>query len=92
MSANSKQQVAAQQFWQYLRQEMNVALAARGVAVYSTFTYLARTLQHLHPEACTWCRVFAIGSGGGTGVTLTIRQERLVVLPGTLHNGELEAV
>ena len=45
-------QTAAALVWQYLSQGQDVAFACEGdVSFYSTFTYLAQTLQQLHPEA-----------------------------------------
>jgi precorrin-2/cobalt-factor-2 C20-methyltransferase len=89
-------QVAAQQVWQYLRQGQDVAFACEGdVSFYSTFSYLAQTLQHLHPEAIVQlvpgvCSPMA--AAACLGLPLTIRQERLVVLPALYAVGELEAV
>lgn len=89
-------QVAAEQVWQYLRQGQDVAFACEGdVSFYSTFTYLAQTLQQLHPEAVVQlvpgvCSPMA--AAAALGLPLTIRQERLVVLPALYTVGELEAV
>ena len=89
-------QAAAQQVWQYLRQGQDVAFTCEGdVSFYSTFTYLAQTLQQLHPEALIKlvpgvCSPMA--AAAALGLPLTIRQERLVVLPALYSVGELEAV
>jgi precorrin-2/cobalt-factor-2 C20-methyltransferase len=89
-------QEAAEQVWQYLQQGQDVAFACEGdVSFYSTFTYLAQTLQQFHPEAVIKtvpgvCSPMAAASV--LGIPLTIRQERLVVLPALYHAGELEAV
>jgi precorrin-2/cobalt-factor-2 C20-methyltransferase len=89
-------QVAAEQVWQYLRCGQDVAFACEGdVSFYSTFTYLAQTLQHLHPKAPVQlvpgvCSPMA--AAAALGLPLTIRQERLVVLPALYTVGELEAV
>jgi precorrin-2/cobalt-factor-2 C20-methyltransferase len=89
-------QAAAQQVWQYLRQGQDVAFTCEGdVSFYSTFTYLAQTLQQLHPEALIKlvpgvCSPMA--AAAALGLPLTIRQERLVVLPALYTLGELEAV
>lgn len=89
-------QVAAEQVWQYLQQGQDVAFACEGdVSFYSTFTYLAQTLQQLHPEAVVQlvpgvCSPMAAASV--LGLPLTIRQERLVVLPALYTVGELKAV
>jgi len=50
-SANSSLAVAAQ-VWQYLRQGQDVALLVKGCEFYSTFTYLAQNIEHLHPSPC----------------------------------------
>ena len=89
-------QVAAEQVWQYLRQGQDVAFACEGdVSFYSTFTYLVQTLQQLHPEAPVQL-VPGVSSpmaaAAALGLPLTIRQERLVVLPALYTAGELEAV
>jgi precorrin-2/cobalt-factor-2 C20-methyltransferase len=89
-------QVAAQQVWQYLNRGQDVAFTCEGdVSFYSTFTYLAQTLQQLHPEALI-ISVPGVCSPMATaavlGLPLTIRQERLVVLPALYSVGELEAV
>lgn len=43
-------QVAAQEVWQSLKLGQDVAFVSEGdVSFYSTFTYLAQTLQQLHP-------------------------------------------
>lgn len=89
-------QAAAQQVWQYLKLGQNVAFSCEGdVSFYSTFTYLAQTLQHLHPEALISivpgvCSPMA--ATAALGIPLTIRQERLVVLPALYSVGELETV
>lgn len=88
-------QVAATQVWEYLQQDRDVAFACEGdVSFYSTFNYLAQTLQQLHPEAVIKlvpgvCSPMAVASV--LGLPLTVRQERLVVLPALYQVGELEA-
>lgn len=89
-------QVAAGQVWQYLQQGQDVAFVCEGdVSFYSTFTYLSQTLQQLHPEAVVKlvpgvCSPMAAASV--LGLPLTIRQERLVILPALYQVEELEAV
>ena len=89
-------QSAAEQVWKYLQIGQDVAFACEGdISFYSTFTYLAQTLQQMHPEAVIKlvpgvCSPMAAASL--LGLPLTIRQERLVVLPALYHVGELEAV
>lgn len=89
-------QQAAQQVWEYLQQGLDVAFACEGdVSFYSTFTYLAQTLQALYPEVkvqlvpgvCSPMAASAV-----LGLPLTIRQEKLVVLPAIYTLTELEAV
>lgn len=87
---------AAEQVWQYLQQGLDVAFACEGdISFYSTFTYLAQTLQQIHPEAVIKlvpgvCSPMAAASV--LGLPLTIRHQRLVVLPALYHIGELEDV
>lgn len=93
---NQAWQVAAEQVWQHLGQGQDVAFACEGdVSFYSTFTYLAQMLQQLYPEVVIKlvpgvCSPMAVASV--LGLPLTIRQERLVVLPALYQVGELEAV
>jgi precorrin-2/cobalt-factor-2 C20-methyltransferase len=93
---SSAWQVAAEQVWQYLEQGQDVAFACEGDAsFYSTFTYLAQTLQLLHPEVkvhvipgiCSPMAAAAV-----LGLPLTMRGQRLAVLPAIYTVGELEAV
>lgn len=87
---------AAQKVWKYLRQGDNVAFACEGdVSFYSTFTYLAQTLQALHPEAIVQavpgvCSPMA--AAAALGVPLTVRSQRLAILPALYRVEELEAV
>lgn len=87
---------AAEQVWQYIEQGKDVAFVCEGdVSFYSTFTYLAQTLQHLHPEAKVQtvpgvCSPMA--AAAALGIPLTMRGQRLVVLPALYTVGELEAV
>jgi precorrin-2/cobalt-factor-2 C20-methyltransferase len=86
--------VAAEEVWHYLQQGQDVAFACEGdVSFYSTFTYLAQTLQELHPE----CVVQAVpgvcspmAAVAALGVPLTVRSQRLVVLPALYAVAELE--
>ena len=87
---------AAEQVWQYLEKGQDVAFACEGdVSFYSTFTYLAQTLQELHPEVVVQtvpgvCSPMAAASV--LGLPLTIRDRKLVVLPALYRVEELEAV
>jgi precorrin-2/cobalt-factor-2 C20-methyltransferase len=87
-------QLAAQQVWAYLQQGQDVAFACEGdVSFYSTFNYLAQTLQEQHPEAAIVpipgvCSPLA--AAANLGIPLTIRHQRLVVLPAIYNRAELE--
>lgn len=89
-------QAAAQEVWQSLKSGQDVAFVSEGdVSFYSTFTYLAQTLQQLHPEVVVQtvpgiCSPLA--AAAVLGIPLTIRAQRLVVLPAIYTVGELEAV
>ena len=87
---------AAEQVWHYLQTGQDVVFVSEGdISFYSTFTYLAQTLQHIHPEA----RVEAIpgvcsplAAAAALGEPLTIRQQKLAVIPAIYNVAELEAV
>ncbi len=87
---------AAVQVWQYLQQGVDVAFVCEGdVSFYSTFSYLAQTLQQIHPEALVQsipgvCSPMAASSA--LGLPLTVGAEKLVVLPAIYQLKELEAV
>ncbi|HEY9605318.1 MAG TPA: precorrin-2 C(20)-methyltransferase [Allocoleopsis sp.] len=89
-------QTAAEQVWQYLGQGQDVAFVCEGdVSFYSTFTYLAETLQQLHPESLVQtvpgvCSPMAAASALKS--PLTIREQRLVVLPALYNVEELETI
>lgn len=89
-------QLAAEQVWQYLHLGQDVAFVCEGdVSFYSTFTYLAQMLQHLHPECVVEtvpgvCSPMAAASV--LGMPLTVRDQRLVVLPAIYNVGELETI
>lgn len=89
-------EIAAEKVWQYLQTGQDVAFACEGdVSFYSTFTYLAQTLQQLYPEVkvllipgvCSPMAAAAV-----LGIPLTIRQQRLAVLPAIYTVAELESV
>ncbi|HEY9662351.1 MAG TPA: precorrin-2 C(20)-methyltransferase [Allocoleopsis sp.] len=88
-------QTAAAQVWQYLEQGQDVAFVSEGdVSFYSTFTYLAQTLQQRYPQAIVHtipgiCSPLA--SAAALGIPLTIRAQRLMVLPALYNVAELEA-
>jgi precorrin-2/cobalt-factor-2 C20-methyltransferase len=89
-------QIAAQQVWQYLHLGQDVAFVCEGdVSFYSTFTYLSQMLQQLHPECVVQtvpgvCSPMAAASA--LGVPLTVRDQRLAVLPALYNVGELETI
>ncbi|MGL4618970.1 MAG: SAM-dependent methyltransferase, partial [Chroococcidiopsis sp.] len=65
------------------------------ISFYSTFTYLAQTLQQMYPAAVInyvpgVCSPMAAASA--LGLPLTVRQERLVVLPAIYNVNELESI
>jgi precorrin-2/cobalt-factor-2 C20-methyltransferase len=87
-------QVAAAQIWQHLKQGEDVAFACEGDAsFYSTFNYLAQTLQQNHPEVeivvipgvCS-----PLAAAAALGIPLTVRSQRLIVLPALYNMAELE--
>lgn len=87
---------AAVQVWQYLQQGVDVTFVCEGdVSFYSTFSYLAQTLQQIHPEVLVQsipgvCSPMAAASA--LGLPLTVGAEKLVVLPAIYQLKELEAV
>lgn len=86
--------LAAEQVWQHLKIGQDVIFACEGdVSFYSTFTYLAQTLQALHPDVVVEavpgvCSPLA--AAANLGLPLTIRQQRLTVLPALYNLTELE--
>lgn len=86
---------AAAQVWQHLNQGQDVVFATEGDAsFYSTFTYLAQTLQQHHPEVVVQtvpgvCSPLA--AAAQLGEPLTILQQRLMVLPALYAIADLEA-
>ncbi len=87
-------QKAARKVWHYLEQGIDVSFACLGdVSFYSTFTYLAQTLQNLYPDAKIEtipgvCSTTAIASA--LKVPLTVNRQKLVVLPALYSVRELE--
>jgi precorrin-2/cobalt-factor-2 C20-methyltransferase len=88
-------QTAAAQVWVYLQQGQDVAFVCEGdVSFYSTFTYLAQTLQQCYPSA----KVEAIpgvcsplAAAASLGIPLSLRAQKIVVLPALYNVEELEA-
>ncbi|MCP2730382.1 precorrin-2 C(20)-methyltransferase [Limnofasciculus baicalensis] len=87
---------AAQQVWYYLKLGQDVAFVCEGdVSFYSTFNYLAQTLQQLQPNAVveTIPGVSSpMAAAAALGLPLTIRGDRLVVLPALYNMEELETI
>lgn len=87
-------QTAADQVWLFLSQGQDVAFLSEGdVSFYSTFTYLAQTLQQAHPEAQVQtipgiCSPMA--AAAALGIPLTVRAQRLAIIPALYNVSELE--
>ncbi|GAB4474656.1 MAG: precorrin-2 C(20)-methyltransferase [Elainellaceae cyanobacterium] len=87
-------EAAAEQVWNHLQQGDDVVFVSEGdVSFYSTFTYLAQTLMRLHPEAQVEtipgiCSPMA--AAAALGIPLTVRAERLTVLPALYTVADLE--
>ena len=89
-------QQAAEQVWQYLDLGQDVAFVCEGdISFYSTFTYLAKTLQQLHPQSLVE-RIPGVSSpfaaASAFGEPLTVRSDRLAVLPALYNVKELETI
>ncbi len=86
-------QRAAEEVWPYL-QTGDVAFACEGdISFYSTFTYLAQSLQQLHPEVMV--RAIAgisspMAAAAALGIPLTYQHQRLAVLPALYSVQQLE--
>ncbi|MBW4493659.1 MAG: precorrin-2 C(20)-methyltransferase [Oscillatoria princeps RMCB-10] len=86
---------SAEQVWEYLQNGQDVAFVCEGdVSFYSTFTYLAQTLQQLHPQVPVRlvpgiCSPMA--AAAALGGPLTLGSQRLAVLPALYAVEELEA-
>ena len=87
---------AATTVWQHLKTGENVAFACLGdLSLYGTFTYLALSLQQLDPVAkieiipgvCS-----PLAATASLGIPLTVRQDRLAILPALYRVKELERV
>lgn len=89
-------QKAAEQVWYYLKLGQDVAFVCEGdVSFYSTFNYLAQTLQQIKPNAVveTIPGVSSpMAAAAALGLPLTIRGDRLVVLPALYNMEELETI
>jgi precorrin-2/cobalt-factor-2 C20-methyltransferase len=86
-------QVAAQTVLPYLQGGEDVTFACEGdISFYSTFTYLAQTVQQLDSEIIVEtipgvCSPMAVASE--LGIPLTTRSQRLMILPTLYHLEEL---
>lgn len=85
---------AAQEVWRYLRQGKAVAFCSEGdVSFYSTFTYLAQAVQQINlsakieivPGVCS-----PMAAAAAVGIPLTIRSQRLTILPALYTVADLE--
>ncbi|VXD11573.1 Precorrin-2 methyltransferase [Planktothrix serta PCC 8927] len=91
---NQAWQQAAETVWPYLQQGQDVAFVSEGdVSFYSTFTYLAQTLQKLRPEVIVQaipgiCSPLA--AVASLGIPLTIRDQKLAILPAIYAIADLE--
>ena len=87
-------QKAAAAVWYYLQQGEDVAFVCEGdVSFYSSFTYLAQTLQRSHPEVIieTVPGVSSpMAAASALGFPLTVREQKLAILPALYAVGELE--
>ncbi|MCG8366254.1 MAG: precorrin-2 C(20)-methyltransferase [Pseudanabaenales cyanobacterium] len=81
--------IASEQVWCYLRRGRNVVFASEGdVSFYSTFTYLAQTLQQFYPEVSIQATpgvCSPLSAAAVLGIPLTIQAQRLAILP-VLHS------
>jgi len=87
-------QAAAQTVLSYLQNGEEIAFACEGdIRFYSTFTYLAQTLQELdsHVEIETVPGVCSpMAAASELGIPLSARSQRLMILPALYHVEELE--
>ena len=89
-------QKAAEEVWYYLNLGQDVAFVCEGdVSFYSTFNYLAETLQQIEPTAVVEMIPGVsspMAAAAAIGLPLTIRGDRLVVLPALYNMEELETI
>lgn len=87
-------ETAARQVLSYLQTGQDVTFACQGdIHFYSTFTYLAQTVQQLDPQVqiktipgvCS-----PMAAAAELGIPLTTRSQRLIILPTLYHLDELE--
>lgn len=93
---NQAWQEAAERVWHHLKQGEDVAFACEGdISFYSTFNYLAQTLQAAHPEVGIELIpgiTSPMAAAAVLGVPLTVRSQRLAILPALYTVEELERV
>lgn len=86
--------IGSERIWHYLNQGQDVVFVSEGdVSFYSTFTYLAQTLQRQHPGAkvetipgiCS-----PLAAAAALGIPLTVRHQKLAILPALYTVSELE--
>lgn len=85
---------AATKVSKYLDNQQDVAFVCEGdISFYSSFTYLAQTLQKLDPtiqiEMIPGVTA-PMAAANALGIPLTIREQRLAILPGLYNLSELE--
>ena len=91
---NQAWQQAAETVWLYLAQGQDVAFVCEGdVSFYSTFNYLAQTLQKLRPQVIVQaipgiCSPLA--AVASLGIPLTWREQKLAILPAIYAVADLE--
>jgi len=87
-------EAAAAQVWNYLQRSDDVVFVSEGdVSFYSTFTYLAQTVMQQHPtvEVETIPGICSpMAAAAALGIPLTVRAERLMVLPALYTVADLE--
>lgn len=88
-------ELAADCVWHHLKQGNDVGFACEGdISFYSTFNYLSQTIQARYPAAKVEsipgvCSPLAAASA--LGIPLTIRSEKLAILPALYNVAELES-
>ncbi|MGK7933905.1 MAG: precorrin-2 C(20)-methyltransferase [Microcystaceae cyanobacterium] len=89
-------QTAAETVWLSLKKGQDVTFVCEGdISFYSTFTYLAQTLQTFHPEVIIEtipgiCSPMAVASI--LGISLTKHHQSLAILPALYRVEELETI
>jgi len=85
---------AAEKVWHYLNQGQDVAFACEGdISFYSTFNYLAQTLNQNYPQVTIEVIpgiASPMAAAAVLGLPLTVRDQRLTILPALYHIDRLE--